>query len=115
MSKKELEFHDPKLDGQWRRPEGYPEGITELIITQCPESHVFTRFLKFEPGVKSTNTLSHECWEEVYIIYGDLSANGHTYTEGMVAVRPPHMPHGPFSSEKGCMTFEVHYESKQEA
>lgn len=43
MPKQELEFHDPKIGGQWRRPEGYPEGITELIITQCPETHVFTR------------------------------------------------------------------------
>ena len=66
MAKKELEFFDPKIDGQWRRPVGYPEGISELIITECPETKVFTRLLKFEPGVASTNTLSHDCWEEVY-------------------------------------------------
>ena len=70
MAKKELEFFDPKIDGQWRRPVGYPEGISELIITECPETKVFTRLLKFEPGVASTNTPSHDCWEEVYIIYG---------------------------------------------
>lgn len=112
MAKQELEFFDPKINGVWRRPEGYPEGITELIITECPETKVFTRLLKFEPGVKSDKTLEHECWEEVYIIYGDLCADGNVYTAGMTAVRPPHMPHGPFSSETGCMTYEVHYYSK---
>ena len=40
MAKRELEFFDPKVNGTWRRPEGYPEGITELIITECPETKV---------------------------------------------------------------------------
>lgn len=109
MAKPEREFFDATIHGKWVRPEGYPEGITQLIITECPETRVFTRFLKFEPGVASTATLSHECWEEVYIISGDLSDGKATYTAGMTAVRPPHMPHGPFSSEKGCLTYEVHY------
>ena len=110
--KQELEFFDPQREGTWFRPEGYPEGVTQLTITECPETGVFTRFLKFEPGVATTATLSHDCWEEVYIIEGALRADGCVYTAGMAAVRPPHMPHGPFSTEGGCMTYEVHYISK---
>lgn len=109
--KQELEFFDAKKEGKWFRPEGYPQGVTQLTITECPETGVFTRFLKFEPGTATTETLSHDCWEEVYIIEGDMRADGNIYTAGMTAVRPPHMPHGPFSTKDGCMTYEVHYNS----
>lgn len=112
MAKQELEFFNPEKEREWFRPEGYPEGVLQLTITECPETKVFTRFLKFAPGVKTASTLSHDCWEEVYIIEGDLSADGITYTAGMAAVRPPHMPHGPFSTVNGCKTYEVHYNSK---
>ena len=114
MPKQELEFFDPQLAGKWVRPGGYPEGVTQLIITECPETKVFTRLLRFEPGTRTTATLEHECWEEVYIISGSLDDGKAVYTAGMTAVRPPHMPHGPFYSPDGCMTYEVHYISKQE-
>jgi hypothetical protein len=111
MPKQELEFFDAKLTGKWVHPQGYPEGVTQLLITECPDTKVFTRFLKFEPGTRTTSTLSHECWEEVYIIQGELIAEGKCYTAGMTAVRPPHMPHGPFETVNGCLTYEVHYYS----
>jgi len=102
-------FHLSKGMGKTR---GYPEGVTQLIITECPETKVFTRFLKFVPGTKTTETLTHDCWEEVYIIEGELTADGETYTKGMTAIRPPQMPHGPFETINGCMTYEAHYYSK---
>ena len=111
MPKLELEFFDPQKEREWFRPDGYPEGVEQLTITEDKESGVFTRFLRFAPGTPATSRLSHECWEEVYIIKGELICDGNRYTAGMVAVRPPHMPHGPFSSEKGAMMFEVHYDS----
>jgi len=113
MPKQELEFFDPQVAGKWFRPEGYPEGVTQLTITECPETKVFTRLLRFAPGTKTTATLTHECWEEVYIIEGEFIANGQTYTAGVTAVRPPHMPHGPFETINGCMTYEVHYYSSK--
>jgi anti-sigma factor ChrR (cupin superfamily) len=111
VPKKELEFFDPS-DLAWRRPEGYPEGVTELIITEDKEAGTFTRLLKFEPGTETTKTLQHDCWEEVYIIEGGLICNGEVYTKGMVAVRPPGMKHGPFKAPVGALTFEVHYNSR---
>lgn len=112
MPKQELEFFDARKNGKWERPAGYPAGVTQLIITECPDTKVFTRFVRFEPGVQTTQTLSHECWEEVYIIEGELMADGETYTAGMTAVRPPGMPHGPFKTVSGCLTYEVHYYSR---
>jgi hypothetical protein len=53
----------------------------------------------------------HDVWEEVWILEGaitDLSL-GQTFTAGMYACRPPGMPHGPWISPEGCMTFEVRY------
>jgi hypothetical protein len=53
----------------------------------------------------------HDVWEEVWILEGaitDLSL-GQTFTAGMYAGRPPGMPHGPWISLEGCMTFEVRY------
>jgi hypothetical protein len=112
MPKQELEFFDAQKTGKWERPEGYPEGVTQLIITECPETKAFTRFVRFVPGAETTQTLSHECWEEVYIIKGELIAGSEVYTAGMTAVRPPHMPHGPFRTINGCLTYEVHYYSR---
>jgi hypothetical protein len=111
MPKQELEFFDP-TGLPWRRPEGYPEGAAQLIITKDEEGS-FTRLMRFAPGTQSTSTLVHDCWEEVYIIEGELIAGDKSYTKGMVAVRPPGMPHGPFSSPKGVLMFEVHYYSRE--
>jgi anti-sigma factor ChrR (cupin superfamily) len=108
MAKQELEFLDPN-SLTWRRPEGYPEGILELIITEDKETSEFTRLLKFEPGTVMTNVLVHECWEEVYILEGGLICGDQVYTTGMVTVRPPGMKHGPFKTPVGALTFEVHY------
>lgn len=111
MAKKELEFFDPS-QLPWRQPEGYPEGITELIITEDKKSGVFTRLLKFEPGVENNKILAHDCWEEVYIIEGGLICKDQVFTKGMVSVRPPGMKHGPFKAPVGALTFEVHYRSQ---
>lgn len=113
MPKQELEFFDP-TGLSWQRPEGYPEGAEQLIITEDEEGS-FTRLMRFAPGFEGTSTLVHDCWEEVYIIEGELLANGERYTKGMVAVRPPGMPHGPFSSPNGALMFEVHYCSHSQA
>lgn len=113
MPKKELEFFDPKIL-PWRRPKGYPKGISELIITEDKKEGTFTRLLKFEPGAENDKILSHpNCWEEVYIISGGLICGEQVFTEGMVAVRPPGMKHGPFKAPVGALTFEVHYQSKK--
>lgn len=112
MPKEEKEFFDPS-GLPWHRPEGYPEGVTQQTITEDVKTGVFTRLLRFEPGTETTKVLTHECWEEVYIIEGSLISGEQVFTKGMVAVRPPGMKHGPFKAPAGALTFEVHYYSKE--
>lgn len=110
MAKPELEFFDPDLI-PWKPVEGGPEGIVEKIVSRDGETGSYTRLLKFPPGMRTTETLVHDFWEEVYIIKGtliDLGKN-QVFTEGMYACRPPGMVHGPYDIPTGCTTFEIRY------
>ena len=110
MAKQELEFFDPTIKGTWVHPEGYPEGVHNLIIAQDPESGATTSFSIWDPGTEDDRVLSHDLWEEIYIIEGDQYVGDQVYTAGMVAVRPPFMKHGPFGSKNGCRIFCVTHE-----
>jgi hypothetical protein len=87
--------------------------LTERILAADPDHGVATRMLRFEPGTDTSpnGVQVHDFWEEVYILDGsitDLRLN-QTFTAGMYACRPPGMPHGPWHSPSGCLTFEVRY------
>ena len=75
---------------------------------------VSTRMLRFAPGVVTDVWITHDFWEEVYIIEGELTDTriNQTFTSGMIACRPPGMPHGPYTSPVGCTTFEGRYYRK---
>ena len=90
------------------------EGMTEKILNFDPETGVSTRMLRFSPGVVTDVVITHDFWEEVYIIEGELTDTriNQTFTSGMSACRPPGMPHGPYTSPVGCTTFEVRYYRK---
>jgi hypothetical protein len=86
-------------------------GLAERILSHDAKSGVSTRMLQFTAGTTTEATLTHEFWEEVWIVSGgirDLRLN-QTFTESMYACRPPGMPHGPWHSSNGCITFEVRY------
>lgn len=108
--KPELEFFDPSHIPF--EPLGL-EGLSERILSEDPETGAFTRILKFEPGTDTSpnGVLTHEIWEEVWILEGSLYdiTLDQTFTEGMYACRPPGMEHGPWRTEEGCLTFEVRY------
>ena len=114
MPKPEREFFDPLDGGEWRPIAGDASGgLHEMILAGDPASGEFTRLLRFAPGTdtSSNGTLTHDVWEEVWIVEGamhDLRLN-QTFTRGMYACRPPGMPHGPWTSPEGCLTFEVRY------
>lgn len=108
--------------GDWRLPDGYPPGAlaSEKILSGELDHEARrgsrTRLLRFEPGFISTVPFSHEYWEEVLMIEGDMTV-GHDGTgeggekfEGLTyAVRPPTTPHGPFRSDGGALLLEIHY------
>lgn len=109
MNKEELEFHDPS-DRPWEQVDGVT-GLFERIIAGDRNSPNHSRMLRFEAGCITPETLTHEFWEEVWILEGsihDLRLE-ETFSAGMYACRPPGMPHGPWRTVEGCTTFEVRY------
>ena len=111
MSKPEFEFF-PATDVEWTRVPGPAEGLTERILAR-QDASVATRLLHLEPGTDSSpnGVQIHDFWEEVYILEGEMTdvRLGETFTAGMYACRPPGMEHGPWTTEAGCLTFEVRY------
>jgi hypothetical protein len=112
-AKQELEFQ-PAEQAPWTPVPGEAAGMSERILAAADrEAGVVTRMLRFEPGTDTTanGTLTHDFWEEVYMLVGDLTdlRLGETFTAGMYACRPPGMEHGPWKTEQGCTTFEVRY------
>lgn len=102
------EFFDPKAL-PWRPAAGFPSGVWEQILSGGQDDGVTTRFLRFDPGSGNDAVVTHDFWEEIYIVSGTLESGGRPYPAGSVAVRPPGMPHGPFHSASGCLNFEVRY------
>ena len=106
--KPEYEFFDPEQSMPWVE---IADGLSERILAADERNGNYTRMLKFHPGVITTETLTHDFWEEVWIVSGsirDLRLD-ETFTAGMYACRPPGMPHGPWESPDGCVTFEIRY------
>ena len=112
MSKPEREFFPAEQVG-WTRVAGDAQGLWERILVRAGEDAPVTRILRFEPGADTTpnGVQVHDFWEEVYILEGELTdlELGETFQAGMYACRPPGMRHGPWSTQAGCLTFEVRY------
>ena len=109
MSKPELEFLN--VDNFEWVPIDNALGTYERILSSDKNLGNYTRMLKFDVGAETHETLTHEFWEEVYIIKGGLYDKGkkQLFTEGMYACRPPGMVHGPYKSSEGCITVEIRY------
>ena len=111
--KKDLEFFD--VDSiPWKPIDGLP-GQSERILAGDPNGPNQSRMLRFEPGTVTPDTLTHDFWEEVWIVRGSLRdlRLDETFHAGMYACRPPGMPHGPWEASDVCETFEVRYEAPQ--
>ncbi|NIM95431.1 MAG: hypothetical protein GTO18_17175 [Anaerolineales bacterium] len=111
MSKPEIEFIDCDTTYKWRSVEGDTLGIKEKILSEDPETGDYTRLVKFPPGIKTSETLIHDFWEEVYILSGSLIdiEKEETYLPGYYGCRPPGMKHGPYNIPFGCKIFEIRY------
>jgi len=113
MIKKHLEFYKLNLDEGWAVPPGYPPGVEQLILNgaldEVLKQGTRTRLLRFLPGAFTTEPFEHDYWEEVVLVSGDLSVQGDPFEPLTYACRPPFVPHGPFSSQKGCILLEIHY------
>ena len=113
MLKSHHEFYQLDLESGWEAIPGYPEGIRQKILSgkldEPARAGIRTRLLRFDPGAFTTQPFEHEYWEEVFQLSGDLSVGGQTFGPMTSACRPPHVPHGPFSSRNGCLLLELHF------
>jgi len=109
--KEEREFFDPSAL-PWRPAPGFGPGVSEQILSGGEDEGITTRFLRFDPGAGNDRVVTHDFWEEIYIVSGTYECGGTVYGAGSVAVRPPGMPHGPFRSPTGCLNFEVRYRNR---
>jgi len=119
MPKPELEFFRPDAL-PWEPVAASPtggvagSGVVQKILSRDPASGDVTRLLRFDAGVETRETITHDFWEEVWILEGELVDLGkrQTFSAGMYACRPPGMVHGPYRVSKGCMTLEIRYGKK---
>ncbi len=120
VNKEHDEFYTLDMSSGWETPPGYPQGISQKIISGALDEEnkrgTRTRLLKFEPGVYTTAPFVHDYWEEVFQLEGDMivgndeNGNGGTsFPPKTYACRPPGAYHGPFKSENGCILLEIHY------
>jgi hypothetical protein len=112
MAKPEREF-SPVTEIAFTQCEGSVGGLSERILARDRASGTATRILRFAPKTDTTpnGVQVHPFWEEVYILEGEITdlRLHQSFRAGMYACRPPGMPHGPWLSESGCITFEVRY------
>jgi hypothetical protein len=115
----------PKPEREFFRPDHLPweavaasptggaggPGVRQKILSRDDATGDVTRLLRFDAGVETAETISHDFWEEVWILEGELVDLGkqQTFTAGMYACRPPGMPHGPYRVPRGCLTLEIRY------
>lgn len=113
MPTEDMEFFDPLTEDsafEWQKADGYPEGGYELLLYEDDDGSQ-TRFLRLEPGTETDEVLTHDFYEEVYLIRGGLIDKrlGEAFTQGMYACRTPGMEHGPYEAPVGCLALEFRY------
>lgn len=80
------------------------EAPVETVFDVTFESDVLEACI---PETETVEVLSHDFYEEVYIIEGAPSINASTRSsEPELACRTPRMGHGPYRAPVGCMTIE---------
>jgi hypothetical protein len=117
--KEHREFFSVDMEVGWRQLPVDGEGfsIEEKILSgamdETRKMGSLTRLVRYSAGACTSKPVIHDYWEEVFIVSGDYTVGegekverfmGYTY-----ACRPPHIWHGPFKTEGGCLLFEIHY------
>ena len=107
MAKKEQEIHETDSIG-WTPVAGSP-GIFEKVLNVDPETGSVSRLLRYEPGTRTQEVLTHDFHEEILVVEGSFidTRSNVTFGKGYYGYRHPGMVHGPYYSKGGMMTFEI--------
>ena len=117
FSKQHREFFDALAEDGWQAVDGF-DGIETKVLSgrfdHAAASGAETRITRWAPGTVSSALSVHDWCEEVFIVSGTLSIGTPDNEEtalapGTYAVRPPHVPHGPFFTRGGCVMLEFLY------
>lgn len=115
--KQHREFFDAMAEDGWHNVDGFA-GISKKVLSgrfdHEAKSGAETRITRWVPGTVSGSLSVHDWCEEVFIVSGTLSIGTleneeKTLAAGTYAVRPPHVPHGPFFTRDGCVMLEFLY------
>lgn len=113
MAKKQQEIHETESI-PWTPVEGN-EGVYEKVLNVDPDKGSVTRLLKFEPGTRTSEVLTHDFYEEIWLLEGTLidTTQNLTLEKGYYGYRHPDMEHGPYYSPDGMITFEIRNYEKE--
>lgn len=113
--KQHREFFNALDEDGWEAVDGF-EGIETKVLSGGFEngSGAVTRITRWAAGTVSPDLSVHDWCEEVFIVSGSLSIGTpgderEVLEVGTYAVRPPHVPHGPFFTRDGCVMVEFLY------
>ena len=109
FTKQHREFFNALDDKGWEPVAGYTGVEQKTLSGEFDHDHrtgCVTRLSRWAPGASVADPVSHDWCEEVFLISGSMAigtpdAPGDPLPAGTYAVRPPHIPHGPFFSTEG--------------
>jgi hypothetical protein len=84
-------------------------GMYEKTLVEDPETGSHTRLVKGDPGFARDNQLSHDFWEETYLLEGSCWHGDKLQKPGAYYCRPPGLVHGPFRTDDGYIILEFRY------
>ena len=110
MLKPEIEIQSIE-DIPWIPIKGFPDGCYERILSRDAHNPGnYTRLVRNEPGVRTTQSMAHDFWEEIYILDGYLIDRDIYQAKGYYGCRPPGMIHGPVRTPVGFLALEFRYD-----
>jgi len=113
--KQHREFFDALSEDGWQAVDGFDGIETKVLSGNFDDgAGAVTRITRWTAGTVSPEPSVHDWCEEVFIVSGTLSIGTPENEEtvlapGTYAVRPPHVPHGPFFTRDGCVMLEFLY------
>lgn len=84
---------------------GFPPGAMRKSLRIDPTNGASTWLLGVLPQWKETRTEIHPVSEEAYQLLGEMDTDRGVFGPGCYFWRPPHIPHGPFGTRTGALTF----------
>lgn len=110
-----IEMEALDFESGWEPLAGFPGGLDVKLLAddlnEAEKTGGRTRLVRFASGTATATPLTHDYWEEVFVIEGRLGMVGSdgAHAAPTYSCRPPGTPHGPFVSDTGCILLELQY------